>query len=219
MQETKNGGIIIKCVTVEDMEKLRHDGQDKLSKDYDIETTKLRKPKIKIIGYYGRSNAAEIEHQIRKQNNFEDDDYIKVTYIRNSQNRGGTIYAKTLPRAFKKRLVENFGQTGSLANKSTHVHRRGAQSEVNIAAVSQSVKDDPNLSIPRRSQELGLSQTTTWIILHQDLHLKPYKVQITQELKANDHHLRQNFANWALERVVANWVFRMHSVRQVEEDI
>ncbi|KAJ8981353.1 hypothetical protein NQ317_002891 [Molorchus minor] len=112
------------------------------------------------------------------------------------------------------RLAENFGHTGSLSNKSTHVHRRGAQSEVNIAAVSQSVRDDPNLSIPRRSQELGLSQTTTWIILYQDLHLKPYKVQITQELKANDHHLRQNFANWALERVVANWVFRMHSVRQ-----
>ncbi|KAJ8975592.1 hypothetical protein NQ317_018807 [Molorchus minor] len=75
------------------------------------------------------------------------------------------------------RLVEKFGQTGSLVNKSTHVHRRGAQSEVNIAAVSQSVRDDPNPSIPRRSQELGLSQTTTWIILHQDLHLKAYKFQ------------------------------------------
>ncbi|KAJ8979493.1 hypothetical protein NQ317_000369 [Molorchus minor] len=113
------------------------------------------------------------------------------------------------------RLVEKFGQTGSLANKSTHVHRRGAQPEVNIAAVRQSVRDDPNLSIPRRSQELGLSQTTTWIILHQDLHLKAYKVQITQKLKANAHHLRRNFANWVLERVVANWVFRMHSYKTI----
>lgn len=102
------------------------------------------------------------------------------------------------------RLVQKFEQTGSVADKSTFVRRRGARSEVNIAAVSQSVGDDPNLSIPRRSQELGLSQTTTWRILHQDLRLKAYKVQITQELKPNDHQVRRNFANWALEQLEAD---------------
>jgi len=38
----------------------------------------------------------------------------------------------------------------------------------------------------RRSQELGLSATSTWRILRRDLGLHPYKIQLTQELKIND---------------------------------
>lgn len=54
----------------------------------------------------------------------------------------------------------------------------GTRSEVNIVDVSQSVGDDPNVSIPRRSLE--------WRISHEDPHLKVVKVQIIQELKPSE---------------------------------
>ena len=46
----------------------------------------------------------------------------------------------------------------------------------NIAIVSKSVAEDPNVSIPRHFQELGLPYGTLWRILHLDLHPYPYKV-------------------------------------------
>ena len=45
-----------------------------------------------------------------------------------------------------------------------------------IAIVSEGVAVDPDVSIPRRFQELGLSYGTLWRILYLDLHLHPYKV-------------------------------------------
>ena len=39
------------------------------------------------------------------------------------------------------------------------------------AIVTKSVAEGPNVSIPLRSQELGLSYGTLWRILHLDLHL------------------------------------------------
>ena len=66
-------------------------------------------------------------------------------------------------------------------------HHSFSRSAGNISIVSESVTEDPNVSIPRRSQELELSYGTLWRILHLDLHLHPYKVQLTQQLKPGDH--------------------------------
>ena len=49
-----------------------------------------------------------------------------------------------------------------------------------------------------------LSQISTWRILRKDLGLHPYKIQMTQELKQNDHSLRRRFADWALEQLEVN---------------
>ena len=54
------------------------------------------------------------------------------------------------------------------------VHNRFACSGENIATVSQSVAENPNVSIPRRSHELGLSYGTLCRILHLNLNLHPY---------------------------------------------
>lgn len=51
----------------------------------------------------------------------------------------------------------------------------------NIATVCDSVCENSRQSIRRRAQELGLSQSSTWIILHRDLMLHPYKIQLTQD--------------------------------------
>jgi len=80
------------------------------------------------------------------------------------------------------------------------IRQRTSRSIENIAAVEASVAEDCNLSIPRCSQQLGLSQTTTWRILRKDLGLHPYKIVLTQELKPLDHRKRREFADFALEQ-------------------
>ena len=47
--------------------------------------------------------------------------------------------------------------------------RRIARGEEIIAAVSASIQNEPNQSIPRRSQELGITQTALWRIMRKDL--------------------------------------------------
>lgn len=76
---------------------------------------------------------------------------------------------------FLYRLIKRFGRTGSSADKSTSLRRRVAQYCYNK---SECVRNDPNPYIPCRSQELGLSQTTTWRFLHDDLYLKAYNAEI-----------------------------------------
>ena len=100
-----------------------------------------------------------------------------------------------------RRLVNKFESSGTVTDTIVPVRQRNARSEANIAAVNESFHENPNLSVPRRSQELGISQTSTWRILRKDLGLHPYKIQLTQELKPNDHSLRRRFADWVLEQL------------------
>ena len=60
-----------------------------------------------------------------------------------------------------------------VTNIERPVYQRFARSAENIDIVSESVAEDPNMSIPRRPQELGLSNGTQWRILHLDLYLQP----------------------------------------------
>ena len=58
------------------------------------------------------------------------------------------------------------------------------QSTENIAAIHASTANDPNQPIPWRSQELRIASTTLQRILRKDLGLRPYKINLTQELKS-----------------------------------
>ncbi|KAJ8932040.1 hypothetical protein NQ318_002679 [Aromia moschata] len=76
--------------------------------------------------------------------------------------------------------MAKFKTTGSVNNLPTPIRQRNARSAENIAAVRVSVQENLRQSIPRRTQELGLWQTTTF---HRDLGLHLYKIQLTRELK------------------------------------
>ena len=80
------------------------------------------------------------------------------------------------------------------------MHHRFAHSAENIAIVSETVVKDPNVSIPRRSQELGLSNGTLWHTLHLDLHLQSFKVQLTQQLKPADYSQCRRYVESVLEQ-------------------
>ena len=53
----------------------------------------------------------------------------------------------------------------------------------------------------RRSQQLNILATSLRHILHKDLDMTPYKVQLVQELKPIDHTTRFRFAKWAYDRL------------------
>lgn len=57
------------------------------------------------------------------------------------------------------------------------------RTEENIAAVNNSVQVNSKISIRHQSQQLRLSSSTMWNILHKDLGLRSYKNQLIQELK------------------------------------
>ena len=54
-----------------------------------------------------------------------------------------------------------------------------ARSVQHIAADKASAEESPNLSLTRRSQALGISVTSLWPILRNDLGLDSYKIKLT----------------------------------------
>lgn len=93
-------------------------------------------------------------------------------------------------------LVKKFEKTGSVHDAPRSGVPRTARSEENINTVAASLVADPTTSTRRRAQKLGLSQTTLRRILHEDLGMHAYKIQLTQELQPPDHRKRRDFVDW-----------------------
>ena len=100
--------------------------------------------------------------------------------------------------------VDKFEIKFTLLDVPVPKRRPIAQSEEIVAAAKASIQNEPNQSIPRRSQELGIAQTTLWRIMQKDIGLHAFKIKLTQELKPLDHLKRQNFFNWALAKLEEN---------------
>lgn len=103
-RETKNGNVVISCQTKQEIEKLKTEAERTLGREYDVHITKLRNPRIKIIGYRGDATEEEIEKDIREQNLFMTErDELKVTYIKkHKHNNYKTIFAECSPGLFHK---------------------------------------------------------------------------------------------------------------------
>ena len=80
-------------------------------------------------------------------------DSATATYRSLRENYG--IHNRPITQAIAK-IVKKFEETEVVANIESSVYHRFAHSTANIAIVSQNVGEDPNISIPCRSQELGL---------------------------------------------------------------
>ena len=79
---------------------------------------------------------------------------------------------------FVQHLVESqYKKLCDIGHKTPAARLRTAE---NIAAAAESIKENKGSSIPRPSLELGISQTPLHRILHKDLILEAYKVQLTQ---------------------------------------
>lgn len=93
--------------------------------------------------------------------------------------------------------MDRFRTTFTLCDNTHPQRRQTVRTEETIAAVEQSVEEDPNESIRHRAQQLELCPSTLWKILRKDLGLRPYKIQLVQELKPRDHAMRRDFGVWA----------------------
>lgn len=106
-----------------------------------------------------------------------------------------------------RRTIDRFRTTFTVTDNVHPVRRRTVRTEEAVAAVQESIEDDPNQSIRRRSQQLGLCPSTLWKILRKDLGLKAFKIQLVQELKPNDHRMRRQFGEWAETQIDIDFEF------------
>ena len=115
---------------------------------------------------------------------------IMKNYYRNSESVVATLRALTTifgrnnrpTRQAVRAIVYKFETKFTLLDVPVPKKSRIARSEEIIAAVSASNENEPNQSIPRRSHELDIVQTTLWRIMRKDLGLHTFKIKLTQEL-------------------------------------
>ena len=111
---------------------------------------------------------------------------IIKNYYRNSESVVATLRALTPifsrnnrpTRHAVRAIVDKFETKFILLDVPVPKRRRIARSEEIIAAVSASIQNEPNQSIPRPSQELGIAQTTLWRIMRKDLGLYAFKIKL-----------------------------------------
>jgi len=92
-------------------------------------------------------------------------------------------------------LISVFEKTGSVAFMS---NKRKNPSEKRIVAQDQlnsMIQQFPNLSIRKAASAVKISLTLVFNILHDDLHLKPYKLHQWHKLEVHDYEKRVDFAN------------------------
>ena len=99
--------------------------------------------------------------------------------------------------AFTRAIVTKFRTNFTLVR----TRLRRVRAKENTAAVLASVNDDHQLWSRRRSQQLDLRYSTTLKILRKNLGVKPFKIQLVQELKLNDLPQRRIFGEWALGKL------------------
>ena len=128
---------------------------------------------------------------------------IIKNYYRNSESVVATLKALTPifvrnnrpTRQAVRAIVNKFETKFTLLDVPVPKRRRVARSKEIIAALSASIQNEPNQSIPSCYQELGIAQTTLWHIMRNDLGLHAFKIEWAQELKPLDHLKRRTFSN------------------------
>lgn len=106
MKPTKNGSVVIKCTTQEGAKKLVEETQKNknLGTKYNVKVTQMNKPRIKIVCNSNMTNE-EFEDCIKTQNSFlNNEDNIKVTYVKKSKSDKRIIFAECCGSTFSKLL-------------------------------------------------------------------------------------------------------------------
>ena len=103
---------------------------------------------------------------------------------------------------FVDQFVKRVRETGSYLDTTTRSRSCPVRSAENIAVVDQSVLEHLSRLTRHRSQELNIPHISLRRILHKNLGMKTYKLQIVQKLKPHDHPMRCRFAQWDEVRLV-----------------
>lgn len=68
IRSVKDGGVLIKCNNMEDIERLKRETQKKLQKGYVVKTYSKKSPRLKIVGFEDELNSDELMECLFKQN-------------------------------------------------------------------------------------------------------------------------------------------------------
>ena len=99
------------------------------------------------------------------------------------------------------RVHRNLCERGSLLSSMQDTRRRWLTRTVNVAEqVLQSIEDNPNTSTRSISQQLGVSQSSLWRILHEE-RVHPYHLQRVQLLQPDDYPKVWNLHNGSCRKV------------------
>lgn len=110
------------------------------------------------------------------------------------------IFVLEIVRHSQPKIIKRFESTGSVKVVKRTARSRPVRSHENIEAVRISIAANPSTSTRHRSQELHISRSSLNRILHKDLYLHAYKIQLVQYLSPNDFTRRLEFANWVAEK-------------------
>lgn len=97
------------------------------------------------------------------------------------------------------RLVNSFHTIGSILRK-TYTRRPSPQRTLAFARVKGAIDEEPHTSTRKLSQQTKISRSTVQRVLHQELGLYPYKVQLVQKLHRGDKTKRWQFCKWFAEK-------------------
>jgi len=109
-----------------------------------------------------------------------------------------------------------FQNTGSVL-RTYKGSQKSVRTPENIERVRQAIEQSPQRSARRHSQWLNLSTRTVQRILHNDLQLFPYKVQIVQRLLPNDFVTRIEFCNRFQQLLHENHEFMSNLIMSNEQ--
>ncbi|CAG9762625.1 unnamed protein product [Ceutorhynchus assimilis] len=102
LKPTKSGAISIKCANKHEVDVLKAAAEEKLKDTYLIETTRMKKPRVKITNFNKDMTKEEITNSILQQNeNLQD---FNVTYIKNGKNGNKPIFGECSGLSFKHLL-------------------------------------------------------------------------------------------------------------------
>ena len=100
-----------------------------------------------------------------------------------------------------QRWVAEFRSSGSVARRQPRRRTPRVRTPAVVQRVRQALHRRPVGSIRRLARRQGMSYGTTRTILREDLHLAPYRLQVTQALKRGDKSKRLEFCTWFLQRL------------------
>ncbi|GBM57625.1 hypothetical protein AVEN_225008-1 [Araneus ventricosus] len=125
-------------------------------------------------------------------------EFNKCRSVITVQRRFRQFYNQEPPNANNiRRWHRMFEETGCLCNGKTSGRPR--VSEENVERIRRTYERSPRKSIYEGSRELQMPQKTVWRVLRKRLKMKPYVIQLVQQLKQEDYGKRMNYATFMQE--------------------
>jgi hypothetical protein len=127
--------------------------------------------------------------------------YYELQNITLVQRAYRTKYIKSEAPSYRliKNIISNFEKTGSVGRVPQNARKPSKKREEAKNQLKTMVTDFQSLSIRKAALAIGVSNTLVYHILHDDLHLKPYKFHQWHKLECGDNQKRLDFATWYLK--------------------